>query len=142
MASLYDLLCYYSLTSTDPLLEELIAYLPTRFHSHNFDYIAYEHCSDDESFYRFFDFCILFRRFNLLFLKLLYPFLFFLWNSKNFLPQRQVQDHIKRPPAESDRRPVPALGKLVFFPKASAFGKGFFPLSTLRGRPLIHLSEK
>ena len=27
MASLYDLLCYHSLTSTDPLLEELIAYL-------------------------------------------------------------------------------------------------------------------
>ena len=49
MASLYDLLCYQSLTSTDPLLEELIAYLPTRFHSHIFDYIAYEHSSDEES---------------------------------------------------------------------------------------------
>ena len=49
MASLYDLLCYHSLTSTDPLLEELLAYLPTRFHSHIFDYIAYEHSSDDES---------------------------------------------------------------------------------------------
>ena len=40
MASLYDLLCYHSLSCTDPLLEELIAYLPTRFHSHIFDYIA------------------------------------------------------------------------------------------------------
>ena len=49
MASLYDLLRYHSLTSTDPLLEELIAYLPTRFHSHIFDYIAYEHSSDEES---------------------------------------------------------------------------------------------
>ena len=49
MASLYDLLCYHSLTSMDPLLEELLAYLPTRFHSHVFDYIAYEHSSDDES---------------------------------------------------------------------------------------------
>ena len=49
MASLYDLLCYHSLTSTDPLLEELIAYLPTRFHSHIFDYIVYEHSSDEES---------------------------------------------------------------------------------------------
>ena len=51
MASLYDLLCYHSLTSTDPLLEELLAYLPTRFHSHIFDYIAYEHSSDEESVY-------------------------------------------------------------------------------------------
>ena len=34
MASLYDLLCYHSLTCTDPLLEELLAYLPTHFHSH------------------------------------------------------------------------------------------------------------
>ena len=49
MASLYDLICYHSLTSTDPLLEELLAYLPTRFHSHIFDYTAHEHSSDDES---------------------------------------------------------------------------------------------
>ena len=49
MASLYNLLCYHSLTSTDPLLKELLAYLPTRFHSHTFDYIAYEYSSDDES---------------------------------------------------------------------------------------------
>ena len=49
MASLYDLLCYHSLTCTDPLLEELLAYLPTRFHSHIFDYIAYEHSLDEES---------------------------------------------------------------------------------------------
>ena len=49
MASLYDLLCYHSLTSTDPLLEELLSNLPTRFHSHIFDYIAYAHSSDEES---------------------------------------------------------------------------------------------
>ena len=49
MASLYDLLCYHSLTSTDPLFEELIAYLPACFHSHIFNYIAYEHSSDEES---------------------------------------------------------------------------------------------
>ena len=49
MASLYDLLCYQSVTSTDPLLEEIIAYLPTRFHSHISDYIVYEHSSDEES---------------------------------------------------------------------------------------------
>ena len=40
MASFYDLLCYHSLTSTDPLLEELLVYLPTRSHSHIFDYIC------------------------------------------------------------------------------------------------------
>ena len=49
MASLYDLLRYHSLICTDPLLEELLAYLPTRFHSHIFHYIAYEHSSDEES---------------------------------------------------------------------------------------------
>ena len=69
-------------------------------------------------------------------------FVFFLCNTKIFLPQGQVQDHIKRPPAENDRRPVRPLGNLVYFPKAPAFGKGFYPLPTLRGRPLLHLSEK
>ena len=49
MASLYDLLCYLSFTSTDPLLEELLAYLSTRFHSHIFDYIVYEYSSNEES---------------------------------------------------------------------------------------------
>ena len=49
MASLYDLLGYHSLTSTDPLLEELLFYLPTRFHCHIFDYIVYEQPSDAES---------------------------------------------------------------------------------------------
>ena len=49
MASLYDLFCYQSLTYTDPLLVELLSYLPTRFYSHIFDYIANEHSSDDES---------------------------------------------------------------------------------------------
>ena len=49
MASLYDFLCYHSFTSTDQLFEELLSYLPTCFHSHILDYIAYEHSSDDES---------------------------------------------------------------------------------------------
>ena len=49
MASLYDLLCYYSPTSTDPFLGELLSYLLARFHSHIFDYIVYEHSSDEES---------------------------------------------------------------------------------------------
>ena len=47
MASLYDLLRYHSLTWSDPHLEELLSYLPTSFHSHIFDYIAYEHSSDE-----------------------------------------------------------------------------------------------
>ena len=47
--SLYDLLCHHSLTSKDPLLEELVAYLPTGLHSHIFDYVVYEHSSDEES---------------------------------------------------------------------------------------------
>ena len=49
MATFYDLLCYHSLMSTDPLLEDLLSYVPTKFHSHIFDYIGYEHSSDDES---------------------------------------------------------------------------------------------
>ena len=49
VTSLYDLFCYHSVTFTDPLLEELLSYLPKRFHSDIFDYIAYEHSSDDES---------------------------------------------------------------------------------------------
>ena len=48
MASLYDLLCYHSLISTDRLLEKILSYFPTRFPSHIFDYIACEHSSDDE----------------------------------------------------------------------------------------------
>ena len=48
MASLYELLCYHSLTCSDPLPEELLFYLPTRFPSHIFDYIVHE-SSDNES---------------------------------------------------------------------------------------------
>ena len=48
MLSLYELLCHHSLTTNDPLLEELLSYLPTRLPSHIFDYISYE-SSDSES---------------------------------------------------------------------------------------------
>ena len=47
MASLYELQCHQFLTSSDPLLDELLCYLPTRFLSHVFDHIAYE-SSDNE----------------------------------------------------------------------------------------------
>ena len=49
MASLYDLFCHHSLTNTDPLLEKLLSHHLTRFHSHIFDYIAYEHSSGEKS---------------------------------------------------------------------------------------------
>ena len=48
MTSLYELLCHHSLTTDELLLEEWLSYLPTRFPSHIFDYIAYE-SSDEES---------------------------------------------------------------------------------------------
>ena len=48
MANLYELLCHHSITNNDPLLEELLSYLPTRFPSHIYDYIAYGR-SDKES---------------------------------------------------------------------------------------------
>ena len=47
MGSLYELLCHQPLSSSDPLLDELLSYLPTRFSSHIFDYIVYEGSDDD-----------------------------------------------------------------------------------------------
>ena len=49
MACLYDILCHHSFSSTDPLLEDLLSYLPTSFPSHIFDYLVHGHSSDDES---------------------------------------------------------------------------------------------
>ena len=39
--SLYEHLGNYSFTNNDSLLEEMLSYLPTRFPSHIFDFIAY-----------------------------------------------------------------------------------------------------
>ena len=47
MASLFELLCNHSLTTDVLLLEEMRSYLPTRFPSHIFDYIAYESSADE-----------------------------------------------------------------------------------------------
>ena len=58
------------------------------------------------------------------------------------LKQGQVKDDIKRPPAENDRRPVPALGRLFYVPETLTFGKGFHPLLPFNCRPPLHLSEK
>ena len=51
MASLYELLCHHSLTNTDPLLGELLSYLPTRFHLHFFEYISDEILITDQLIY-------------------------------------------------------------------------------------------
>ena len=48
MASLDERLCHNSPKCSNPLLEELLAYLPTRFPSHVFDLFAFE-SSDNES---------------------------------------------------------------------------------------------
>ena len=48
MAKLYDILCCHFFTFSDPLLGEILSYLPRRFRCHIFDHIVYEHSSDDE----------------------------------------------------------------------------------------------
>ena len=107
MASLYDFLCYHSLTSTDPLLEELLAYLPTRFYCHIFDYIAYEHSSDDESVHSIDSSVSAFYSDDSTYFSQIFYTLFFVffYATPKFLPERRAQDSRKRPPAENDRRP-------------------------------------
>ena len=107
MASLYDLLCYHSLTSTDPLLEELLSYLPTRFHSHIFDYIAYEHSSEKNQFIQLIH---LFLHSTLMirptFLRYFIPYLlYFFYATPKLLPRGRAQDGKEGPAAEIDRRP-------------------------------------
>ena len=48
---------------------------------------------------------------------LLYLFIFYA--TPRVLPQLMATKRAKEPPAENDRRPAPALGKLVDFPEAS-----------------------
>ena len=111
MASLYDLLCCHSFTSTDLFLEKLRSYLPTRFHSHIFNYIAYEHSSDDESAQSndppFLHFILTIQR---TFFKHLYVFLFFMqlqnfhhnWRVQTYKratsrEQRTTRERVRRP---------------------------------------------
>ena len=104
MASLYDLICYHSFTSTDPLLDELLAHLPSHFHSHIFDYIAYEHSSDEESVHSIDSsvsaFC---SDDSTYFSKKLSYFSNFSCNSKIFTTKTGTR-HKKGPPAENNRR--------------------------------------
>ena len=105
MASLYDVLCYHSLTSTDPLLEELLCYLPTRFQSRIFDYIAYEHSSDDESVHSVdSSFSAFYSNDSTLFSEVLFYLSFFA--TPKFLPRRRAQD------IQKGRRP-----RMIFDPK-------------------------
>ena len=97
MASLYEYLCHLYLTCSDPLLEEMLAYLPTRIPPHIFDYIAYEN-SDHESIFSIDSSVSAFYcDDSTYFLKYFYIFLLFVCNSK-FLPQRRGQDSRKKPP--------------------------------------------
>ena len=50
MAGLYQLLRHHSLACSDPLLKNLLSFLPTSFLSHIFVYMAFED-SDQESFH-------------------------------------------------------------------------------------------
>ena len=92
MASLYDQLCYYSLTSPDPFLEEILSYLPTGFHSLFLDYVVYEHYLDDESVLSFDSSFFAFYSDDSTYFseKILYVS-YFLCNSK-LLPPRRAQD--------------------------------------------------
>ena len=102
MASLYDLLCYHSLTSTDPFLEELLPYLLTRFHSHIFNYMAHGHSSDDESA-RSIDYSVsAFHSDDSTYFSQILLSYSSLCNS-NFVPRGQARDSEKEPPAENDR---------------------------------------
>ena len=71
------------------------------------------------------------------FLKSFYIFLVFVCNSK-FLLRGQAQDGKKRPPAENDLRPAPALGRLLDLPEANS-NSYFFQLQLeLLGSPRTH----
>ena len=125
MASLYDLLCYHSLTCTDPLLEELLAYLPTRFHSHIFDYIAYENSSDEESVHsvdssvsEFYSddstyFCYIF-----------YTLLCIFFMQLQILPQGQAQDGIKKAAGRERPGTCTCPWQVNQFPKSPRFWQG------------------
>ena len=105
MASLYDLLCYHSLTSTDPLVEELLAYLPTRFPSHMFDYFACEHSSDAESVQSTDSSISAFYFDNSTFFPEYFHNLLTFYATPKFSPRLTGTNYKKWPPAENDPRP-------------------------------------
>ena len=60
----YELLCHQSFHSPDPLLDELLAYLPL-FSSHIFNFIVYENSDDDHQYLESKKIGFLLQRFNL-----------------------------------------------------------------------------
>ena len=109
MASLYELLCHQLLMNNDPLLEQLISYLPTRFPLQFYDSIAYGISgnefvrsigssvsavySDDSTYF---------------FLKPFFSF-FFLMQLQDFLPRRRAPHETRRPLAVNEHRPERGL---------------------------------
>ena len=92
MNSLCDLLCYLPFTTTDPLLEESLSYLPTGFHSHIFDYIDYEHPRMmNQSILLTHQFLHFIPMIRLTFLKYLLLYIAYLLCNSKILPQRRAK---------------------------------------------------
>ena len=119
MASLYDLLdllCYHSLTSTDPLLEQLLS-----LHVSTLISSIISPTNTLQMMNQFIQLTLQFLHFIPMIqptsLKFFYIVLI-LYATPRFLPQGQVQNDTKRPQTENDRRPAPALGRLFDLPEA------------------------
>ena len=114
VVSLYELLYHHSLTTDNPLLEEVLYYLPTRFPSHIFDYINYEKSvnesvrSIDSSISAFYS-----DDSTSIFSKYFYFFFLFFKQLQNFLPQRRAQDSRKGPPVEKGQISFVLLDHLI-----------------------------
>ena len=126
-----------------PTLRRITRLSPTRFLSHIFDYIVYEHSSDEESVHSI-DSSVseFYSDDSTYFSEIFYTLLCIFYATPNFTTRTGTGRYKKRPPVENDRRPVPAFGRLFNFPKAPAFGKGFYSFSPLSRRPLVHLAKK
>ena len=129
MASLYDLLCYHSLTSMDPLLEELLTYFPTRFHSNIFDYISYEPSSDEESVNSIDSSVSAFNSDDSTYFSLI----LFSHATPRFYHKNGTR-HTKGLPAESDRRPKGGL-EALHDPEAARVGECPHLLPPFLGSP-------
>ena len=105
MAGSYELLCHHSLTCSDPFLEEILFYHPTRFPSHVFDFIAHGSCDNqsnisiDSSVFAFYSDDS--NYFSWIFFTL--PFLFFV--QPQDLSRQQALYITNGPLAENDRQP-------------------------------------
>ena len=134
MASWYDFLCYHSLTSTNQLPEEILSYLPSRFHSHTFDYIAYEHSLEEETVPSI-DSSVsaFYSDDSYYFSQILYNFPN-LYATPSFLPQQRAPDIQKgrRPRTTDDPKEGP---KTLKHPKTAGIGDHLQLLTPFLGRP-------